>query len=92
DPWIHPNLLLDPAKGGGRGEKGDLRRSAVAAGSRRRQVLQLDHTFLLLAAAVHWMAMELGPFELERWLSSRESTGGGRSWASYLLLWQLPPM
>uniref|UniRef100_A0A452Y5X0 Uncharacterized protein n=1 Tax=Aegilops tauschii subsp. strangulata TaxID=200361 RepID=A0A452Y5X0_AEGTS len=34
DPWIHPNLLLDPAQGGGRGEKGDLRRSAVVGGGR----------------------------------------------------------
>uniref|UniRef100_A0A453I7I7 Uncharacterized protein n=1 Tax=Aegilops tauschii subsp. strangulata TaxID=200361 RepID=A0A453I7I7_AEGTS len=46
----------DPAKEGGRGEKRYLRRSVVVEGSRRRHVLQLDRTCLLLAAAVNWMA------------------------------------
>ena len=45
--------------------------SVVVTGSRRRPVLHLDHTCLLLAGAVDWMVVEFAPLEPERWLSSK---------------------
>uniref|UniRef100_A0A453NXY2 Uncharacterized protein n=1 Tax=Aegilops tauschii subsp. strangulata TaxID=200361 RepID=A0A453NXY2_AEGTS len=59
-----PFSLFRSCKGGVWGEKGDLRQTVVVAGSRLRQVLQLEYTCLLLAGTADLMAVELAPLNL----------------------------